>query len=253
MPLYKLYSTSPARPSDLRARVTSYGAVTLASPGATIDGVTMANGEEFLAVNQSPSTQDGLYVFNGASVPATRSNALPVGAQARGIQVVVEEGSSADKVFICTSNAGADVVGTHDLVFREPLMPSRKVLQYGLANVAPGDNASPPSATAVQLGWGGTSGIAHGWVALRPGFISGLSVGLSTAAAGSGLIAAVYKNGTLVEGSEVTLTDVARNQIAYSDFALSFMSGDVLDVRIKTGSGWSATTADLTAGLEVTY
>ncbi len=252
MPLYKLYSTN-TRPNNVRARVAPQGGVTIATPGATIDGVTMSVGDEFLAVNQSPSTQDGLYVYNGASTPATRSSALPLGAAARGVQVIVEEGTSADKVFLCTNNAGSDVVGTNDLVFREQIAGSRKVLQFGLPNVAAGDNASPPLATPVQLGWGGVATLAQGWVALRPGFISGLSAGLTTAAAGSGLMVGVYKNGTLVAGAEVTLTDVAANQSAFTDYSFTFMAGDVLDVRIRAGSGWSATTADLAVGLEVTY
>lgn len=258
MPIYKVYSTSPNRPTALgrgasRVRVAAPGNVNLATPGATIDGVTLAVDEEFLAPNQSTPAQDGIYVFKGASTAAVRSDALPAGAEARGIQVIVEEGTFADRLYVCTNNDGADVVGTNDLVFREQVAASRKLLQFGQPNVLAGDNAAPPLATPVVLGWGGVTTIAQGWVAPRAGFISALSAGLTEPAAGSGLIVGVYKNGTLVAGAEVTLTDVATNQGTFTDYLFAFVAGDVLDVRIRAGSGWSATTADLAVGLEVTY
>lgn len=101
--------------NSLRVRVRAQSNVTLASPGATIDGVTMALGQEFLADQQSTPAQDGLYVWNGASVPATRSPKLPVGARVGGIIITIKEGTDADKVAVFTDDETADVVGTNDL------------------------------------------------------------------------------------------------------------------------------------------
>lgn len=120
MALYRVYSSTPMGPSNpnaLRVRVMAPGNVTLAAPGATIDGVTMSVGDEFLAPAQSTTTQDGLYVYQGASTPATRSLRLPVGADAAGLLCVIEEGTSADQVVLCTNDTGSAVVGTNNLAF----------------------------------------------------------------------------------------------------------------------------------------
>ena len=47
--------------------------INLASPGSTIDGITMASGNRFLAKDQTTATENGIYVWNGAAVPATRA------------------------------------------------------------------------------------------------------------------------------------------------------------------------------------
>lgn len=47
--------------------------VNLAAPGAVINGVTMAVGMRFLVVDQTLSEENGIYVWNGAAVPATRA------------------------------------------------------------------------------------------------------------------------------------------------------------------------------------
>jgi uncharacterized Zn-binding protein involved in type VI secretion len=47
--------------------------VTIASPGATINGVTMATNDRFLAYGQTTGSENGIYVWNGAATPATRA------------------------------------------------------------------------------------------------------------------------------------------------------------------------------------
>ena len=43
---------------------------------------------------------------------------MPVGSTASGEMIIVNEGTAnADNIFLCTSNAGADTVGTHSLAF----------------------------------------------------------------------------------------------------------------------------------------
>lgn len=46
--------------------------VTIATPGATVGGVTMSAGMSFLAVGQTTGSENGLWTWNGAAVPATR-------------------------------------------------------------------------------------------------------------------------------------------------------------------------------------
>lgn len=88
---------------SVRAVVSSN--VTLASPGATLDGLTAANGEIFLLTAQTTGTENGPYVFNGAGSPMTRAtNWDTVGEAVVGSYWVVREGSQADKFALLTND-----------------------------------------------------------------------------------------------------------------------------------------------------
>lgn len=76
-------------------RVSAPANVNLAAPGTTIDGVTMAVNDRFLAPNQTTGSQNGIYVFNGSAVPATRSLDMSTAAEVEQAVVTVEEGTSA--------------------------------------------------------------------------------------------------------------------------------------------------------------
>lgn len=97
-------------------RVASTANITLSGPGASIDGVTMANGDRFLAKNQTTVAENGFYIFNGAAVAATRSSDASTFAELEGAVTIVTEG---------TANAGTSwrqtqvngVIGTNDVVF----------------------------------------------------------------------------------------------------------------------------------------
>jgi hypothetical protein len=93
--------------------------VSIATPGSSIDSVSMTSGDRFLADTQTDPTEDGLYVWNGAAVAATRATDWPVGYSAAGAFVFVEEGTDADSGFVCTNDGGADVTGTDDLAFSQ--------------------------------------------------------------------------------------------------------------------------------------
>lgn len=94
-------------------RVASTGNLTLTAPGATIDGITMAVNDRFLAKDQTTSADKGIYVWNGAAVSATRaSDADTTGELIPGTVVSVAEGTvNADKAFMITSDA-AITIGT---------------------------------------------------------------------------------------------------------------------------------------------
>lgn len=130
----------------------------------------------------------------------------------------------------------------------------RQVVPFGQTNIAPGDNATPASSTPVLAHWCGVSGLTTcAFVAMRAGSVTGLSINLNTAAAGSSLIVGVYKNGTIINASAiVTLaaTDV-KGQGTFTSGSYTFVAGDVIDVRIRTGSGWSATAADASIAVEI--
>jgi phage-related tail fiber protein len=68
--------------------------VTLATPGATMDGVTLSSGDRVLLKNQTSQSQNGLYVWTGASSTLTRTTDADSAADFEyGFQVFVREGS----------------------------------------------------------------------------------------------------------------------------------------------------------------
>lgn len=75
-------------------RVASTVSVTLATPGATIDGITMASGDRVLLKNQSTNTENGIYVWNGASSLMTRSIDMDSAVEFEAAVVVIEEGTA---------------------------------------------------------------------------------------------------------------------------------------------------------------
>lgn len=87
----------------------------LASPGATIDGVTMSTGERFLAKNQTTATQNGIYVFATSSTPATRATDFATSDQVQGAAVLALGGTTnADTAWVVNAPA---VVGTDSISF----------------------------------------------------------------------------------------------------------------------------------------
>ena len=54
-------------------RVSTQSNLNLASPGASIDGITMASGDRVLVRSQSTGSENGIYIWNGASSAMTRS------------------------------------------------------------------------------------------------------------------------------------------------------------------------------------
>jgi hypothetical protein len=87
-------------------RVVALGNVNLASPGATIDGVAMDEGDRFLATAQNNGTQNGIYVWHGAAVEATlATDADSAGEIIDGSMVAVAEGNSEGYQYIQTERA----------------------------------------------------------------------------------------------------------------------------------------------------
>lgn len=80
-------------------RVASVANINLAAPGATIDGVTMAANDRFLAKDQSTASQNGIYIFNGSATPATRALDMNTAAEVEQAVLTVEEGTSAGATF----------------------------------------------------------------------------------------------------------------------------------------------------------
>jgi hypothetical protein len=80
-------------------RVASVATITLSGPGATIDGVAMVANDRFLAKDQAAAAQNGIYIWNGAAVAATRALDMNIAAEVEQAVTSIEEGTSAGATF----------------------------------------------------------------------------------------------------------------------------------------------------------
>jgi hypothetical protein len=84
----------------------------------TIDGVSVSAGDRVLVKNQSSSSANGIYICSADAW--ARSTDMATGSNAAGASMFIEQGTvNGDMGFVCTSNKGADVVGTNDLTFSQ--------------------------------------------------------------------------------------------------------------------------------------
>lgn len=98
-------------------RVATSAQITVASPGATVDGVTMSTNDVVLLMGQSTGSQNGPYVWNGAATPMTRpANFDTSGEAVLGSFWDVREGTNAD-TFALMTNDTAVTLGTTSLTF----------------------------------------------------------------------------------------------------------------------------------------
>ena len=80
-------------------RVATQANLSLASPGATIDGITMAATDRVLVRSQTAPAENGIYIWNGAATPMTRALDASTAAELEQAVTTVEEGTSASATF----------------------------------------------------------------------------------------------------------------------------------------------------------
>ena len=80
-------------------RVATQANLNLSSPGATIDGITMASGDRVLVRAQSTTSENGIYVWNGSSSAMTRSLDASTFAELEQAVTTIEEGTSAGTTY----------------------------------------------------------------------------------------------------------------------------------------------------------
>lgn len=76
-------------------RVSTQANITLATPGATIDGITMTANDRVLIRAQTTASENGIYIWNGAAVLMTRSLDCSTAAELEQAVTTVEEGTNA--------------------------------------------------------------------------------------------------------------------------------------------------------------
>lgn len=98
-------------------RVASTANVSLATPGASIDGVSLASGNRVLLKNQTNAAQNGIYTWTGASAALTRTSDANSTTLVANTTVMVEEGSVNDDTAWTLTTDAPIVVDTTALTF----------------------------------------------------------------------------------------------------------------------------------------
>ncbi len=104
------------------ARVASVADVTIATPGASIDGVSLNNGDRVLLKNQTDATENGIYVWNGAASAMTRSadaDNTPGAEVTTGMFIFVESGTVNAATSWILHTTGTIDLGTTALDFEQ--------------------------------------------------------------------------------------------------------------------------------------
>lgn len=100
-----------SRAWKIPARVASTENVTIASPGATIDGVTLASGDRVLLKNQTAGAENGIYAWTGATTAMTRTSDADAVAELLVAIVLVTQGT-VNRDTIWQQTADAITLGT---------------------------------------------------------------------------------------------------------------------------------------------
>jgi hypothetical protein len=96
-------------------RVSTQANLTIASPGATIDGITMATGDRVLVRFQTTASENGVYLWNGAATPMTRAPDASTFDEIENAVVIVDEGTSAGTTWRQTAVNGT--LGSTNIAF----------------------------------------------------------------------------------------------------------------------------------------
>ena len=117
-------------------RVSTQGNIDLSAPGATIDGITMASGDRVLVRSQTTQSQNGIYIWNGAAVAATRALDASTFAELEQAIVPVEEGTDAGTQFRQTQVNGT--IDSSNVIFTSfgTAAPSASESTAGIAEIA---------------------------------------------------------------------------------------------------------------------
>lgn len=100
-------------------RVASTANVTVSSPGTTIDGVTLNTGDRVLLKNQTTTTENGVWTFNGSASALTRTVDGVTGELTANATFYAAEGTAnADTAWTLTTNDPI-TVGTTALAFAQ--------------------------------------------------------------------------------------------------------------------------------------
>jgi len=93
-------------------RVASKANLNLAAPGGIIDGIAMAPLDRVLVKDQAIASENGIYQWNGAAIPMTRTTDADAPAEIAGALTQVIEGSEVGRAFRQTALAANGTLDT---------------------------------------------------------------------------------------------------------------------------------------------
>ena len=163
----------------------STGNVNIASPGASIDGVTLAANDRVLLKDQTTASQNGIYVWTASASALTRALDATTGTQISGATVTVQRGTvNADRIYRCTADDPI-TVGTTNL-------PWVQVGAGGGGEIVTAGAGLTKSGTTLDVGAG-----------------TGITVGADTVSIDTSLVARKYA--TAVGNGSLTSIPVTHN------------------------------------------
>ncbi len=164
-------------------RVATTSNITLATPGATIDGVTLANGDRVLLKDQSTGSENGIYDFNGGSSALTRSADADNSTEVKpGTQVFVSEGSVNGNSTWQITTDGPIVLGTTALTWAQTGSGTSYTAGNGLSLTGSSFSVNPATNGGLAVAAGGVSVVAAGGLT-----VGATGVVLASSSAGNGL------------------------------------------------------------------
>lgn len=117
-------------------RVAPDNNVNIASPGSTLDSVSMAAGDRALLRNQTSAPSNGIYVWNGAAVPMSRGTDASTFVSLESAVVTVDEGTNAGTLWRQTIVNGT--IGSSDINFAtfQTAVPNASTTTSGVVELA---------------------------------------------------------------------------------------------------------------------
>ena len=175
------------------------------SGNQTIDGQSVTANKRILVKNQSTQSENGIYISSASGW--ARSSDFAAGSSEAGAFAYVEAGTvSGGLKYVCTSQAGSDVVGTNNITFG---------IYSGQDSTAAGDGLSKVGDTlSVNLD-GSTLAVSASGVKVNAGGISNTEISNSAAIAVSKLAASTI-SGVTLGGNLAALSLAANSGLALS-------------------------------------
>lgn len=237
------------------ARAGTTANINLASPGAAIDGVTLAAGDRVLVKNQTTGSENGLYRFVAAASPMVRTNDADTSAEVTsGLAVLIVQGTTLAGTQWVLNTPDPIVVGTTALTF-VPISTgalvyvgttNRITVTGNVIDIAAGytGQASITTVGTITAGtWQGTAvGIAYGGTGATTA--AGARTALSATGKYVGTIAAAATTATLTHNLgttavQVELFETATGITVYADVTRI----DANNVKVDLAAGAPALTA----------
>jgi hypothetical protein len=146
-------------------RATSTANVTVSAPGATLDGVTLVNGDRILLKNQTTGSENGIYQFNGSAAALTRTADAIQGELTAGATVVVTEGTNKG------TGAASPTPTQWTLATADPITIGTTALSFNQSG-APGTTYTAGNGVTITSGSIAVNAVSGGGVSVAPGGVS---------------------------------------------------------------------------------